>query len=267
MSISISCGKCNKQLRVKDELTGKRVKCPVCGNVLQVAVASVAPEPSVGVKPATAELRLPPRVHLGSTVTGSDLPGGTFASNPKSQSRDIPQRRLQCCMPECTGTVDPTQTYQFSGYKSYSCSQSTVGNKLYTSNRWEGVEHFRTLICKKCVRRQWLRNAVIVLGCAIPLVYGLLIITPMLWLWGDGGAKPLPVESKIGLVGIVLLIGCCLIALMIGKFPLYPRSVGSDLAMKAHLPNLLREGFKGAQRKLKAPFAPTRDARELGREN
>src|SRR5947207_12648817 len=33
MAISLTCGKCGKTLKVKDEWAGKKVKCPGCGNV------------------------------------------------------------------------------------------------------------------------------------------------------------------------------------------------------------------------------------------
>jgi hypothetical protein len=36
MSIKLSCGGCKKSFRVKEELAGKRVKCPACKNVLPV---------------------------------------------------------------------------------------------------------------------------------------------------------------------------------------------------------------------------------------
>lgn len=36
MSISVSCESCGKQLKVKDEAAGKRVKCPDCGKAVQI---------------------------------------------------------------------------------------------------------------------------------------------------------------------------------------------------------------------------------------
>ncbi|MBC8116611.1 MAG: hypothetical protein H7062_19635 [Candidatus Saccharimonas sp.] len=36
MSIRASCDSCGKQLKVRDEAAGKRVKCPDCGSVVQI---------------------------------------------------------------------------------------------------------------------------------------------------------------------------------------------------------------------------------------
>ncbi len=46
MAISIRCENpdCQKSLRVKDELAGKRLKCPACGRTLLVAAPSPAPQ-------------------------------------------------------------------------------------------------------------------------------------------------------------------------------------------------------------------------------
>jgi phage FluMu protein Com len=40
MPITFSCNSCNKKLRVKDELAGRKVKCPGCATVLQVPATS-----------------------------------------------------------------------------------------------------------------------------------------------------------------------------------------------------------------------------------
>src|SRR4051812_16654510 len=41
--ISFSCISCQKKLAVKDELAGKKVKCPGCGNAVVVPQAAAAP--------------------------------------------------------------------------------------------------------------------------------------------------------------------------------------------------------------------------------
>ncbi|MBC8116610.1 MAG: RDD family protein [Candidatus Saccharimonas sp.] len=38
MSILVSCDSCSKQLKVRDEAAGKRVKCPECGGVIEIPV-------------------------------------------------------------------------------------------------------------------------------------------------------------------------------------------------------------------------------------
>src|SRR4051812_3267328 len=61
MSISVQCSGCAKKLLVKDELSGKRVKCPNCGQVCRVPVGTQrtpnsAPQPSL---PATPPVQVP----------------------------------------------------------------------------------------------------------------------------------------------------------------------------------------------------------------
>jgi hypothetical protein len=70
MPIGFPCEQCRQQLRVKDELAGKKVKCPACGQIVLVPSLTAAPAPVVpvmaavidpqprrprGVKPAIAE--------------------------------------------------------------------------------------------------------------------------------------------------------------------------------------------------------------------
>jgi phage FluMu protein Com len=64
MSISIQCRGCEKKLKVKDELGGKRIRCPGCGQINQVPAASpdTAPASSaavepIGVKPSAGRRR------------------------------------------------------------------------------------------------------------------------------------------------------------------------------------------------------------------
>jgi hypothetical protein len=49
MSISLSCPKCQKQFKAKDEWAGKRLKCPSCSTVITVPTVdgeAMAPQPS-----------------------------------------------------------------------------------------------------------------------------------------------------------------------------------------------------------------------------
>ena len=43
MSISFSCSGCEKKLKVRDDLAGKRVKCPGCQGVLIIPTLAVLP--------------------------------------------------------------------------------------------------------------------------------------------------------------------------------------------------------------------------------
>ena len=63
MPIQLSCG-CGKKLRVKDELGGKRIKCPDCAKVIQVPAADL-PEP----EEAILDVAPPPLPPAGSEPT------------------------------------------------------------------------------------------------------------------------------------------------------------------------------------------------------
>lgn len=55
MPIAVKCG-CGKQLNVKDELAGKAIKCPGCGNVIKVGTAGArsAARPAAAPRPGAA---------------------------------------------------------------------------------------------------------------------------------------------------------------------------------------------------------------------
>jgi predicted Zn finger-like uncharacterized protein len=56
MAITIACSKCQKGYRIKDELAGRRVKCPNCSTSIQVPAARQEAAP-----PAATAAREPPR--------------------------------------------------------------------------------------------------------------------------------------------------------------------------------------------------------------
>src|SRR5262245_14196354 len=60
MAIRVECA-CGKQLSLKDELAGKKVRCPECKAVLQVPAAAAEP----GVETAKAKVRPPPDESAG----------------------------------------------------------------------------------------------------------------------------------------------------------------------------------------------------------
>jgi hypothetical protein len=53
MPVTVSCS-CGKQLKVKDELIGKRVRCPACGNTFPVTPAGNAPAGATVFNPSAA---------------------------------------------------------------------------------------------------------------------------------------------------------------------------------------------------------------------
>lgn len=60
MAIALTCSACGKVLKVKDELAGKRIKCP-CGEILRVPVAEPPPDDGYEVVESAPEPKTPPR--------------------------------------------------------------------------------------------------------------------------------------------------------------------------------------------------------------
>ncbi|HEV3262885.1 MAG TPA: serine/threonine-protein kinase, partial [Gemmataceae bacterium] len=67
--ISFACPACNKQLKVKDELAGKKGKCPGCGKAVAIPQSTAAATLASQVKPRSAKLEeertLPPNAPAG----------------------------------------------------------------------------------------------------------------------------------------------------------------------------------------------------------
>src|ERR1019366_5767499 len=64
--ISFPCGNCNKQIKVKDELVGKKGKCPGCGRPVVIpALAAAAPARQVHSPDLAEERTAPPNVSPG----------------------------------------------------------------------------------------------------------------------------------------------------------------------------------------------------------
>src|SRR5262249_3170699 len=95
MPQSTKC-KCGKQLRMKDELVGKRVKCPGCGAVLLIPKCPV----ETGVPAAEAPLK-----------TGSARPPKTTADKPSSPPSAAAARPSEPTVSkEATPRLAPHQT-------------------------------------------------------------------------------------------------------------------------------------------------------------
>ena len=59
MAIEFSCPKCKKKLKVKDELAGKKIKCPGCGSPAAVPAAAAEKVPAdAGAEDSIAKLNL-----------------------------------------------------------------------------------------------------------------------------------------------------------------------------------------------------------------
>jgi hypothetical protein len=59
MSVYIACDKCEKRLKIPEEVVGHPIKCPVCGSVFKATPEKVAPEKAAAIAP----VRLAPAAH------------------------------------------------------------------------------------------------------------------------------------------------------------------------------------------------------------
>src|SRR5262245_6841787 len=88
MAIAVPCPGCGRNLKVKDELAGKRIRCPDCGQVLLVPAGELAsrsrpgPNPTVDFSPATDPLRTTDPVPGTGTHEANDTADFAGASPP-----------------------------------------------------------------------------------------------------------------------------------------------------------------------------------------
>ncbi|HEX3356769.1 MAG TPA: hypothetical protein VHS31_07355 [Tepidisphaeraceae bacterium] len=65
MPISISCTRCGKALKIKDEYIGKRIKCPQCSTTFTTGEAQAKEETQKRTSEASSKL---PMLHLGTSA-------------------------------------------------------------------------------------------------------------------------------------------------------------------------------------------------------
>ena len=68
MALSVQCPGCDKNLKAKDELAGKRIKCPGCGQVLVAPAAKPASQLAPRNHPRQPQPAERPRQDLNLTV-------------------------------------------------------------------------------------------------------------------------------------------------------------------------------------------------------
>ncbi len=89
MAIAVECG-CGARFKVKDELAGRRGKCPKCGGVLMIEAAAIPAEPAYDMDDAPPERSAPAaKPQAAATAVAQARPA-------KSPAMGIPRgRRLQ----------------------------------------------------------------------------------------------------------------------------------------------------------------------------
>jgi hypothetical protein len=87
MPIRVKCDKCKKTLSVKDHLAGKRIKCPVCQNVVAVPMASPTKEPPTAAKGGAPASKPSPKA-APAAPTGAKKPA--VAAKPVAKAKPKP---------------------------------------------------------------------------------------------------------------------------------------------------------------------------------
>lgn len=87
MPINITCSQCQKELKLRDEFAGKKIRCPSCSTVLTVTTASSAPVASAPAPTATP-----------APATKSSAKSTTAQTCPSCQ-KSVPAGEVSC--PHC----------------------------------------------------------------------------------------------------------------------------------------------------------------------
>lgn len=142
MSISVQCPGCEKNLRIKDDLAGKRVKCPDCGHVMLVPSANES-QPDDSSVDRSAALQVP-----GTAI-------------PVKPSEDIAS--CSKCMKRMPGRY-----YSFWVVEQYKVLVSVTTNTGYKDydNRWQNAHEERSFLCFGCLE-QHMRSVAYVLAFCV----------------------------------------------------------------------------------------------------
>jgi hypothetical protein len=150
MSILLRCQSCHKPLKVKEELAGKKVKCPSCGQSVPVPLPEVEAEAEP--EPVVAEME--------EAVTAAKPRGKPDRAAPKDESKPTgPSKWVPC--PKC-GTPDPKRV-KFTFWGSF------YGPKLFN--------HVRCQQCQATYNgRTGGSNILPAIGCVMVPLMGILLI-------------------------------------------------------------------------------------------
>jgi hypothetical protein len=104
MPIRVKCESCKKTLSVKDHLAGKKIKCPVCQNVVVVPMASPTKEPS-GAKGPIAPKKDPPAGAAPKKPAPTSQPAPIpAAKKPAAATKPIVKTKPTTEKPDSNGT-------------------------------------------------------------------------------------------------------------------------------------------------------------------
>src|SRR5437016_990909 len=88
MAIPVACA-CGKQLKVKDELAGKKIRCPACQAAVTVPAAAPPEPPSPGDR---EEAVVAPKAKLAAPVAApTDEPTPVITASAKQPGKESPR--------------------------------------------------------------------------------------------------------------------------------------------------------------------------------
>jgi predicted RNA-binding Zn-ribbon protein involved in translation (DUF1610 family) len=85
MPVIVTCPSCNSALRVRDELVGKKLRCPRCSGIVAVPngrAAAKPPTPREAVDPHVAQVKPAPRARPHQAQPVSNIEEGAPAARP-----------------------------------------------------------------------------------------------------------------------------------------------------------------------------------------
>jgi hypothetical protein len=109
MPIRVKCEKCKKTLSVKDHLAGKKIKCPVCQNVVAVPAApaattapaskptppAAAKKPAASAKPAATTISAPERMKSNGTPSPANTAKSNGTPAPEPEMIELPPENIE----------------------------------------------------------------------------------------------------------------------------------------------------------------------------
>jgi predicted Zn finger-like uncharacterized protein len=87
----VNCPQCERQLRVPEELIGKKVKCPTCGSTFAANISALG-QPG-GASATTATREEPPRRQPDEDIRADDRPSRRAARPDVDEEEERPSRR------------------------------------------------------------------------------------------------------------------------------------------------------------------------------
>ena len=114
MPIRVKCEKCKKTLSVKDHLAGKKIKCPVCQNVVAVPAAPppkapapsavpaskpapppAAKKPAASAKPGATTIPAPGKMKSNGTPIAADMVKSNGTPAPEPEMIELPPENIE----------------------------------------------------------------------------------------------------------------------------------------------------------------------------